>query len=413
VPAFRVSHKQNNTPSWQGQVLAVAHALLSPPGRLDAFWTIEESLYVDSAIVTAVTYRAVLRGYLLEEALAWLLRNSGYRLLVDKSQDPEELDTKGGTLVVQGRGAAHQVDVLGEFALTPAFSLPIRMFLEAKFNRGPCDLAIVRNAHGVIHDINENFVHVGGLRPRRRYHYVYSLFSARGFTGPAQDYALAQQISLVDLSGASFDWLRDNISEAAAQLYERRNQHHITRFPVSWMRQVLRVSLGTFTLEEPMLVQSDDLAAGAVTNAPRFRQAAQRIIEAFATALRASESGELLLGFPAAPFILPLGAENPMQFVEYAESRPTHPVRLRRIGSGDRAEWILSPWDEMDAYRLTFNLPERIESWISANEERRRMRASIIKSGFLSEITVYRRADDGMRIYQLRYEPSELHRPQP
>jgi hypothetical protein len=30
---------------------------------------------------------AQLRGYLLEEALAWLLRNAGYRLLVDKNQD--------------------------------------------------------------------------------------------------------------------------------------------------------------------------------------------------------------------------------------------------------------------------------------------------------------------------------------
>jgi hypothetical protein len=366
-----------------------------------------------SAIVTAVTYRAVLRGYLLEEALAWLLRNSGYRLLVDKSQDPEELDMKGGTLLVQGRGAAHQVDVLGEFALTPAFSLPIRMFLEAKFNRGPCDLAIVRNAHGVIHDINENFVRVGELRPRRRYHYVYSLFSASGFTGPAQDYALAQQISLVDLSGPSFDWLRHSISEAAAQLYDRRNQYNVTRFPVNWMRQVLRRRLGATTLEEPMLAESDNLVAGLVTNAPRFREAARRIIEAFTAALWASESNELLLGFPAAPFILPLGAENPMRFVEYAETRPTHSVRLRRIASGDRAEWILSPWDEMDAYRLTFNLPERIESWITENEERRRRRASTIKSDFLSEITIYRQADDATRIYQLRYEPSELHRPQP
>lgn len=35
-----------------------------------------------------MTYRAVLRGYLLEEALAWLLRNTGYRLLVHDSQDP-------------------------------------------------------------------------------------------------------------------------------------------------------------------------------------------------------------------------------------------------------------------------------------------------------------------------------------
>ena len=66
-----------------------------------------------------------LGGYLLEEALAWLLRNSGYRLLVDHSQDPDELVSRGNGLCVKGRGAEHQVDVLGEFAFTPAFSLPI------------------------------------------------------------------------------------------------------------------------------------------------------------------------------------------------------------------------------------------------------------------------------------------------
>jgi hypothetical protein len=80
-----------------------------------------------------VSTPAQLRGYLLEEALAWLLRNSGYRLLVDHSQDPDELVLNGNGLCVKGRGAEHQVDVLGEFAFTPAFSLPIRLFLEAKF----------------------------------------------------------------------------------------------------------------------------------------------------------------------------------------------------------------------------------------------------------------------------------------
>lgn len=80
---------------------------------------------------------AQLRGYLLEEALAWLLRNSGYRLLVDQSQDPDELVLNGNGLCVKGRGAEHQVDVLREFAFTPAFSLPIRLFLEAKFTRPP------------------------------------------------------------------------------------------------------------------------------------------------------------------------------------------------------------------------------------------------------------------------------------
>lgn len=318
---------------------------------------------------------------------------------------------EGGTLLVQGRGATHQVDVLGEFALTPAFSLPIRMFLEAKFNRHPCPLPVVRNAHGVIHDINENFVHASGSQPRRRYHYVYALFSASGFTGPAQDYALAQQISLVDLSGASFDWLRDSIFDTASALYARRNQYHVTRFPVSWMRHALRVRLGTAPLEEPAPAEPDDLAPVTATNAPRFREAAEHVIGAFTTMLRARENDELLLGFPAAPFILPLGADDPARFIEYAEYRPAHAIRLRRTGSGGHAEWVASPWDDPDAYRLAFNLPERIESWISENEERRRRRASAIKSALLSDITIYRRADEEMRIYQLRYEPSELHRP--
>jgi hypothetical protein len=105
---------------------------------------------------------AVLRGYLLEEALAWLLRNAGYRLLVHQSQDPEVLVAAGNGLCVQGRGAKHQVDVLGEFAFTPAFSLPIRLFLEAKFTSSSCRLTAIRNAHGVIRDINENFISTGG-----------------------------------------------------------------------------------------------------------------------------------------------------------------------------------------------------------------------------------------------------------
>jgi hypothetical protein len=85
--------------------------------------------------------------------------------------------------------------VLGEFAFTPAFSLPIWLFLEAKFTRTSCRLPVVRSAHRVIHDINENFVQSGKSRARRRYQYAYALFSASGFTREAQDFALAHQIS--------------------------------------------------------------------------------------------------------------------------------------------------------------------------------------------------------------------------
>jgi len=70
----------------------------------------------------------------------------------------------------------------------------------------------------------------------------------------------------------------------------------------------------------------------------------------------------------------------------------------------------VSPWEGPDAYRLSFGLPDRIESWISENEERRVRRTSDIKTDFLLEITIYRRLGGNMRIYQLRYEPSQLHR---
>jgi hypothetical protein len=352
-----------------------------------------------------MTFRAVLRGYLLEEALAWLLRNAGYRLLVHADQDRDELTMRGSVLRVRGRGATHQVDVLGEFVFTPAFSLPIRLFLEAKFYSTPCELPVVRNALGVIDDVNENYVRSRGTRPRRRYRYVYALFSASGFTRNAQDYALAQQISLVDISGASFAWLRDSISAAAADLYHLRNQHHVQTFPVSWMRRVLRASLGT----GPPTESADEL----VTSAPRFRAAAEPIVRGFAADLAARQETELLLGFPAAPLILPLGTEMPARFIAYSNQRPTHSIRLRRTGSGPGAEWTVSPRDHPDAYQLTFNLPERIEAWISENEAWRSDRTRAIKADFLSEITIYRLSGADIQTYQLRYEPSELRRPHP
>ncbi|HET9015771.1 MAG TPA: hypothetical protein VFN57_09245 [Thermomicrobiaceae bacterium] len=148
---------------------------------------------------------STLRGYLLEEVLAWLLRGSGYRFLDNAAQDPDELIEKGGALRVRGRGATHQVDVLGELMFTPAFSLPVCLFLEAKFTDGACGLGIVRNAHGVLHDVNQR--HVPRARSRRlerRFQHNYALFSTGGFTSDAKKYAIAHQISLIDLSGANF-----------------------------------------------------------------------------------------------------------------------------------------------------------------------------------------------------------------
>jgi hypothetical protein len=356
--------------------------------------------------------KAALRGYLLEEVLAWLLRGSGYRLLVHPSQDPAELVMNGNGLCVKGRGAEHQVDVLGEFAFTPAFSLPIRLFLEAKFTRDKCHLPVVRNAHGVIHDINENFVHSPGSRLRKRYRYVYALFSTSGFTEVAQDFALAQQISLVDLSGASFAWLRHGVESAADSLYALQDRYHVRRFPVSWIRGQLRQMLGTMP-DLPLDEGYQD------TEAAGFAQAAASALGDFLGNLRERQHNELLLGFPAAPFILPLAADDVGRFLAHAREHPDHPIRLRRTSEGGQAEWTISPegqqWGDRifaqrGGYRLTFNLPERLEEWIGEHEDQRSSRIRAVKSQFLSEIIIYRMEGDNLQTFQLQYHPSDLRR---
>ena len=346
---------------------------------------------------------AVIRGYLLEECLAWLLRGAGYRLLVSVEDDPVELVAQGQELRVRGRGTSHQADVLGELAFTPAFSLPVRLFLEAKYYSTPCRLPVVRNAHGVVDDVNENFVtRPSPHRPQRRYQYAYSLFSASGFTAEAEQYALAHQISLIDLSGPSFSWLRDAISQAAGKLYRRQVRFGVERFPLTWLRVRVRALLGTVPVGVLPEVE---------TGATQFAGAADTVLEALAASLQSHHQTHLLLGFPAAPFILTLATEDKQAFRDYAAKQPSHPVRIKRTG-GAGGEWLLSPLGAEDAYRLAFTMPEHVEEWITSNEEERLARTRQIKSELLSVITVYDvgGTDDDHLVYRLRYEPGALRR---
>lgn len=337
-----------------------------------------------------------LRGYLLEEALAWLLRHSGYDLLVDASQDPDELLMHGSELRVRGRGTNHQVDVLGEFAFTPAFSLPVRLFLEAKHYTQKCGLNVVRNAHGVLADVNQNYVSHAGGRPRRRFQYCYALFSASGFSPEAEAFAIAHQISLVDLSTPSFKWLLDAVAACADRLYEAAVVHSLATFPVKDARRRLRQLLGTTPVAMPttMPAHSERAYAKALTD--------------FAAHLQQCSEIELLIGFPPAPFILPLVVNDRIAFASYATRHPSHTISIRRRGEGATPEWTATAADENAAYHLSFALPSGIEEWIAENEDRRRSRARTIKSDFLATITIYFQANGELRVCHLRYDPDAL-----
>lgn len=342
-----------------------------------------------------------LRGYLLEEVLAWLLRSSGYRLLTEKD-DPARppwkvLEKRKHGLVVRGRGAWHQADTLGEFQYVPPFSLPIRLFAEAKFTRVKVGLPTVRNGHGVVHDLNENVVTTlvngsGPHRPRVRYHYSYAIFSTSGFSQDAQEFALAHQISLIDLSLPDFQPLCDLVRVAAKSVYDAMKPMAPSQRPTVYeIRNYLRRHL---------LNLWDGPAANvsAVTDP----------LDTLAAGLHRRSSLGLVLAFPAAPFVLGLVSNDLHAFVRHALEQPTHAVRVRRNHrSVGHPVWLIEP-RVGHAYRLTFSLPEQVEAWILDQEEGTRSRTHWMTRNLLSAITLYWVDENHTHTFQLQYSSSEL-----
>ncbi|GAA1298164.1 restriction endonuclease [Pseudonocardia xinjiangensis] len=302
--------------------------------------------------------RSALRGYVLEELLAKLLQRSGYSLLVREEQDPIALSPAANGLRVRGRGSEHQVDVLGELDWPIPFSLPVRLFVEAKYRGSAVGLADVRNALGVINDVNEHYSAAAASnalpRPFRRYHYRYALFSASGFTADAQQFAYAQQISLVELDGPAFRWLLDAASRAADELLELALSAGLDSFPVNQMREAFRRALGTWTVTgdgndsaEDGGVEDDfgvarsraERAAGGVGATSSLPAAELAAIAAQLVEL----DGALYFGFTAAPFLLVVQPDDPESFDRLGRADgDAEPARLAFAGPrGGSGEWVL------------------------------------------------------------------------
>jgi hypothetical protein len=353
-----------------------------------------------------------LRGYLLEEVIGWLLRSSGYRLLSDADEQalpPERRVLKLGSngLVVRGRGAWHQADALGQFSYVPPFSLPVRLFTEAKFNDTRVGLGVVRNGHGVVHDVNENVVvppsAVGPTRPWARYRYSYAIFSTSGFSREATEYALAHQISLVDLSMPDFGPLREHVRTTANRVHTALAALPATGRPgLHSVRGYLRRRLQEVV---------DDVAEMEEEPTELPTELRQPFEELVSTLSRRSTLG-LVLAFPAAPFVLGLASDDLYAFVDYCCTHPTHSVRLRRLRqAASHPVWELRSAAAPDAYTMTFSLPSRVEAWIVAQAEAVRARTVWIKQQLLSGMTIYWMDGDQPLTFCLRYETGDLRQP--
>jgi hypothetical protein len=349
-----------------------------------------------------------LRGYVLEELLASLLQSSGYDLIVHSSQDPAALTMAGNGLRIRGRGADHQVDVLGQLRIRIPFMHRLRLFVEAKYRSEPSGLGDVRNAIGVINDVNEHYSWAAAQNARPnyvRYHYRYALFSATGFTEGAQRYAITQQVSLIDLSTPAFEWLlnaADRVARALISLWETLPS--AGAFPVAQVREALRRAMGTWPLDPRGAPQNFTSAAERASEATSASDASLPIRDLARIASEAADlSGGLYLGFTDTPFILilqPDDVDAVAEFLHGPSGREREPAELRfggrNISSG---EWVMVATDPNLSFRLA--LPPDFESLILGFDPESEISTRGMQMDFYRSVTIA--AADGDA--ELRYAP--------
>lgn len=336
--------------------------------------------------------KSSLMGYILEELIAYLIRNTGYRLLVDQSQDRHSLINGPNGLRVRGRGGEHQADVLGQLAWIPAFTHPIRLFVEAKCKKDPVGIPAVRSAIGILADIGQNCV-------TNQFSYRYALFSTSGFTSDAVGLAEPHQISLIDLRGRGFTALRKAPAVLADKYLEDLRctyNDETTTGPVGHvgeMRRRMRQILQTW----PIRVAEPDQQF----KLDRFKEELQQVRQRL---------GEWLVGMAYGPFMLALTPDNLNAFLGYAKEKPTHRVTITWVPGRNQQNWVIQPVDRRNEYTLRFRLPDELAESIFKKSGESEAKALSVKQERFSSISVYRHVYGEDHIYRLIYDAQETRR---
>lgn len=154
---------------------------------------------------------AKLKGTLLEFIVRRLLTNCGFTRV---NPDGLFIYNLRGLNFINGKGAAHDADVLMNPPIQMPFSYPSRINFECKSHNKKIGLAIIRNALGLRYDINEfeiitredlqkrqnNKRSILAIDNRQRYNYQVGVASVEDFTKDAFEFAANNKIPLISLS---------------------------------------------------------------------------------------------------------------------------------------------------------------------------------------------------------------------
>lgn len=287
--------------------------------------------------------------------------------------------------------------MLGELAWIPAFTFPLRLIVEAKARAGTIGIGDVRNAVGVVTDVNQNFSRTAlpNAVPLQKFAYRYALFSTSGFSAPATDYALAHQISLVDISTDDFTDIVQIADDVAQAVWDPGPPSRAGGY-VRRLRARLRTALGTWPdgVPPPEPVDEPDTPWRVV----------DRILSEGVAAI-----GELFVAMANGPYLLVLRARSPRRVVELLDETPVRDVAIH--WSSDRrngTRWVVTLPGSPPGAELSFTLPRAVAAWIFDENADARRRAMQFKERFLSTITIYRYVGGEDHLYRLEFSREQV-----
>lgn len=152
-----------------------------------------------------------LKGALLEYIIRKLLKSCGFTNV--KADDLYTYESSG-LFFVNGKGAAHDADIIMNPPIQMPFSYPTQLVFECKAYGPTVPIAVIRGASGLRHDINEFEIvtkdHIlkrkdnrrasYAVETRIRFIYQVGVASINDFSKPAVEFATNNKIPLLSLS---------------------------------------------------------------------------------------------------------------------------------------------------------------------------------------------------------------------
>lgn len=311
------------------------------------------------------------KGYLLEIVLSKLIEVNGYEVIREHNipyeysvpYEEQEIVSNSNGLNVRGRGGYHQFDTLGTFKITPPFVYPLRLFVEAKcYASTKVGIDRVRMGVGVLNDINTNYATVDLSTEQlsiKRYQYHYAIFSTSGFSKPAQRYAIAHKIHLIDLSNDAYKGIINLIEQIVDELMDNSDidSSEFNNFKNLFSELIYD---GYYYHGDNKFFVSDLL---------HLVRALKRNIE----------NQFLYLATINSVHMIPLLANS--EFNELLKSNPHQNVSIH-FSPENPDEWIIVPIidnDEVPNLSISFTLPELLREYIYQDVEN----AMLVKEKFI------------------------------